>query len=64
MTANIGQLRQVIEIYQDTQQVAGSEGYTWTRTLYNTAKEAAENQVPGADAMVDDLAKLFEGQGP
>ena len=60
----IGQLQQVIEIYQDTQQVAGSESYTWTRALYNTAKEAAENQVPGADAVVDDLSKLFEGQGP
>jgi len=59
----IGQLLQIIEIYQDTQQVAGSEGYTWTRMLYNTAKDAAANQVPGADAVADDLATLFEGQG-
>ena len=56
----IGQLLQVVEIYQDTQQVAGSEAYTWTRALYRSAKEAAENQVPGADAVVEDLAPLFE----
>lgn len=59
----IGQLLQVLEIYQDTQQVAGSEAYTWTRVLYNTAQDAAANLVPGADAVVDDLAPLFEGQG-
>ena len=56
----IGRLRQIIEIYQDTQQVAGSEAYKWTRALYNTAKDAAANQVPGADAVADDLAPLFE----
>ena len=59
----IGQLLQVLEIYQDTQQVAGSEAYTWTRALYNTSKDAAANQVPGADAVADDLAPMFEGQG-
>lgn len=59
----IGQLLQIVEIYQDTQQVAGSEAYRWTRALYNTAKDAAANQVPGSDAVVDDLASLFEAQG-
>lgn len=59
----IGQLRQVIEIYEDTQQVAGSEAYTFTRELYGSAKRAAENQVPGSDAVADDLAPLFEDQG-
>jgi len=57
------QLKQVMEIYQDTQQVAGSEAYTFTRALYNTSKDAAANQVPGADAVADDLGTLFEGQG-
>ena len=59
----IGQLRQIIEICQDTQQVAGNEAYTWMRMLYRSAKEAAANQVPGADAVADDLATLFKGQG-
>ncbi|MBI4945134.1 MAG: hypothetical protein HY840_01890 [Bacteroidetes bacterium] len=56
----IGQLKQIVEIYEDTQQVAGSEAYTWTRAFYNTAKSAAVNQVPGADAVVDDLASMFQ----
>ncbi|MBI4947924.1 MAG: hypothetical protein HY840_16155 [Bacteroidetes bacterium] len=56
----IGQLKQIVEIYEDTQQVAGSEAYVWTRELYRNAKAAAENQVPGADAVVDDLAPMFE----
>jgi len=59
----IQRLKQVIEIVTDTQQVAGSEGYVWLRELYRNAKGAAENQVPGADAVVDDLKTLFEGQG-
>ena len=59
----IGQLKQIVEIYEDTQQVAGSEAYAWTRALYNIAKEAAANQVPGSDAVVDDLGTMFEGQG-
>ena len=63
MESLIGQLKQILEIYQDTQQVAGSEAYAWTRAIYNTAKEAAANQVPGADAVVDDLGTMFEGQG-
>ncbi|MBI4930884.1 MAG: hypothetical protein HY841_08995 [Bacteroidetes bacterium] len=59
----IGQLLQVLEIFKDTQQVAGSEAYVWTRALYNTANDASVNQVPGSDAVVDDLAPLFAGQG-
>ena len=56
----IGQLMQIVEIYQDTQQVAGSEAYLWTRAFYNMAKSAAENHVPGSDAVADDLASMFE----
>ncbi|MBI4930346.1 MAG: hypothetical protein HY841_06255 [Bacteroidetes bacterium] len=63
MKSFILQLRQVTEIYEDTQQVAGSEAYTFTRVLYNTSKDASANQVPGADAVADDLGTLFEGQG-
>ena len=59
----IGQLKQVIEVYEDTQQVAGSEAYVWLREFYAASQRAAENQVPGSDAVVDDLATLFEDQG-
>jgi hypothetical protein len=59
----IQRLRQVIEIVTDTQQVAGSEAYAWLRELYRMAQGAAANQVPGSDAVVDDLKTLFEGQG-
>ena len=54
---------QVVEIVTDTQHVAGSEAYEWLRELYRSSKAAAENQVPGADTVVDDLKSLFEGQG-
>jgi len=64
MEVIIQQLRKVIEVYQDTQQVAGSECYVWMRELYRNSKAGAENQVPGADSVADDLATLFENQGP
>lgn len=59
----IERLLSVIEICKDTQQVAGSEAYTFSREFYGTAQRAAENNVPGSDAIADDLGQLFEGQG-
>ena len=56
----IPQLLKVLEIYKDTQQVGGSEAYRWFRAFYNTAVDGAENQVPGADSVVDDLKTLFD----
>lgn len=63
MKSFILQILQVVEIYKDTQQVAGGEAYNWMSELYKYSKQAALNQVPGADAVVDDLKTLFEGQG-
>jgi hypothetical protein len=60
----IEQLRSVTEMYQDTQQVAGTEAYTFSREFYGTAQRAAENNVPGTDAIVDDLGQLFEQSPP
>jgi hypothetical protein len=60
MQTFINQLEKVIEIYRDTQQVAGSECYTWMRELYRNAKAAAENNVPGSDSVADDLAPLLK----
>ena len=59
----IERLMSVLEIYKDTQQLAGSEAYKFSRVFYDTAQIAAENNVPGANAIVDDLGTLFEGQG-
>lgn len=59
----IGQMKSVVEMYEDTQQVAGSEDYTFSREFYASAQRGAENNVPGADAIVDDLGRLFEEQG-
>ena len=59
----IQRLLQVVEIVTDTQHVAGSEAFVWLRELYRSSKAAAENQVPGADSVVDDLKSLFDGQG-
>ena len=58
------QLEGVVEILRDTQQVAYSELYAWFREFYRMAQAGAENQVPGADAIVADLSPLFENQGP
>jgi len=52
------------EKMMETQMVAGAELYAFLLELYRTAKAAAANNVPGAQAVVDDLAPLFEGQGP
>ncbi len=47
----------------ETQDVAGAELYTFMRGVYDMAKAADDNNVPGARAVVDDLKTLFEGQG-
>jgi hypothetical protein len=57
------QLLSYIEKLNETQDVAGAELYQFMLGVYKMAKEAADNNVPGAQAVVDDLAPLFEGQG-
>ena len=59
----IERMLSVIEIFKDTQQIAGSEAYTFSRHFYETTQTAAANRVPGTDVIVDDLGQLFEGQG-
>ena len=44
----------------DTIMVAGSEAYTAALTFYNSVKEAAKRNVPGAKAIADDLKVRFE----
>lgn len=47
----------------ETQDVAGAELYAFVRGVYDMAKSADDNNVPGAKAVVDDLKVLYEGQG-
>ena len=60
----IEQLRGILEMYTDTQQVGGTEAYTFSREFYGSAQRAAQNNVPGSDAIVDDLGQLFEQSPP
>jgi hypothetical protein len=60
----IVQLQSIMEIYGDTQQVAGSETYEFGLEFYATAQRASQNRVPGTDAIVNDLGSLFANQGP
>jgi len=50
----------LIEKLNDTQHLGASEVYKFMRQFYATAKLAAENNVPGADTVVDDLKSLFD----
>lgn len=56
----IGQLRQLVEIFVDTQHVAGSELWAWFRDFYDSAVRASKSNVPGSDAVVEDLKPIFD----
>ena len=58
------QLLLIINKMSETQDVAGAELYRFMRNVYDMAKQADANNVPGAKAVVDDLKTLFENQGP
>lgn len=48
----------------DTRRQAAHELYNFLLGVYDMAKAAAKNNVPGIDVVLDDLSQLFEGQGP
>lgn len=56
----IGQLRQLVEIFVDTQHAGGSEAWAWFRDFYDSAVRASKSNVPGADAVVKDLKPIFD----
>ena len=60
ITRIIGQLAEMVS---DTRMAAGSDAYIAALQVYNTAKMAAASKIPGTDAIVKDLAKLFSNQG-
>ncbi len=54
------ELLQLLEMVGDTKKLAGSEAYLVARFVYSTAKTKLSLGVPGMQAIVDDLGKLFE----
>ncbi len=46
----------------DTMMLAGSEAYIAALVYYNSVKQAAKMNVPGARAIYDDLSKRFPGR--
>jgi len=53
------QLKELLEMVKDTKQVAGSEAYEIARFIYMKAKMNVKLNIPGSQAIVDDLSKLF-----
>ena len=48
----------------DSITLSGSEAYVAALSYYNSVKNAAKMNVPGAKAIYDDLKKRFENKGP
>lgn len=47
----------------DTMTLCGSEAYVASLAFYNSVKQAAKINVPGAKAITEDLKSRFAGQG-
>lgn len=47
----------------DTMTLSGSEAYVASLAFYNSVKQAAKMNVPGAKAIAEDLKMRFSGQG-
>lgn len=62
-TPRISRLNSIVESYIDTQWVAGTEAYNYFRKFYAIVEQAKTDNVPGADAVYQDLKRLFEDQG-
>jgi hypothetical protein len=52
-------LQQLSREVDDTAMLAGSEAFTQTLSFYNTVKQAARDNQPGAQALFDELKKRF-----
>jgi hypothetical protein len=63
-TRRVGaELMSIAEMVNDTRTAAGSDAYQAALSIYNSAKGAAKQGVPGTQTIVDEMGKLFEGQG-
>ena len=56
-------LRQLLELLDDTSDLAGSEALMVALMYYAAVKVAAKAGVPGAATIYEDLSKQFAGQG-
>ena len=59
----INRLTSILESYADTQWLAGVEAYNYFREFFAVVERAKNNNVPGSDAIYNDLKRLFEEQG-
>ncbi|MDR2691097.1 MAG: hypothetical protein LBB73_02180 [Dysgonamonadaceae bacterium] len=55
----VNRLEQITREVEDTMMIAGNEAFTQTLTFYNAVKQAARDNVPGAQALFDELKKRF-----
>jgi len=63
-TSRVGaELQSLAEMVTDARTAAGSDAYQAALSVYNSAKGAAKQGVPGTQTIVDEMGKLFEGQG-
>lgn len=67
LAGQIGLIRQqaiqLAEALDDTELALGSESYVTALAFYNSVKQAAKMNVPGADAIYEDLRQRFPGGG-
>lgn len=63
-TRRVGaELLSIAEMVSDSRTAAGSDAYQAALSIYNSAKGAAKQGVPGTQTIVDEMGKLFNGQG-
>jgi hypothetical protein len=58
------ELNQLLESVRDTKQLAGAEAFKVARLIYDKAKLNVKLGVPGSQATVDELGKLFKQKSP
>jgi len=54
------EINRIADMLNDTRIAAGTDAYVAALSIYNSAKQAAKMNVPGTQAIVDDLKKAFE----
>jgi hypothetical protein len=57
------ELLSLSEIIADTRTASGSDAYTAALSIYNSAKGAVKSGIPGTQTVVEEMGKLFAGQG-
>jgi len=57
------EIASIAEMVSDTRIAASSDAYQAGLSIYGSAKGAAKQGVPGTQSIVDEMGKLFDGQG-